>query len=373
MIEMNKTDNKQIGWINTLKGIACWVVFLGHYDDEYPYIPVLQKLYDTGVVFRFLSEKTTALNVFYVISSFLVAYSFSKDEENLPGKAGKGVLKRYFRLALPVFFCNVLIILIQAAGFGFGNELKMFEEKYTVSAAIWNAFVAGPFFGSGYFNPSMWMLNELFIGYIFAVIVCIVIKGLKKNIADILLAVLTIVLWLSDCYLSLFVFGVFIYRVITGYKTGEKNKILGNIFGCVMVAAGCIISSYCRLIAIYAPVSLPENPYRTWWHYCWIAAMLTVFGIAVSPALKRVLEWGFLPKLGKICFPVYLFHCIWIASFGALAFSYGYEAHHVKDEANLAAFVTCFLLTLVSSIIYIYLIEPPINKLTDSIIKKILK
>ncbi|MBO4882739.1 MAG: acyltransferase [Lachnospiraceae bacterium] len=370
---MSKTDNKQIGWINTLKGIACWVVFLGHYDDDYPYIPGLQKLYDNGALFHFLSEKTTALNIFYVISAFLVAYSFREDEEGLSDRVGKGVLKRYFRLALPVLFCNFVIILIQVAGFGFGNELSMFEERYTVPAAIWNAFVAGPFFGSSYFNPNMWMLNELFIGYVFAVITCVVIKGLKKNYADILLAVLTVVLWLADCYLSPFVFGVFIYRVISGHKNAEKNKILGNLFGCVMVVVGCLISSYCRLIAIYAPASLPENPYRTWWHYCWIAAMLLFTGIAISPLFKRILELGFLPKLGRICFPVYLFHRIWMASFGALAFSYGYGLHQIKDEANMAAFVTCVLLTVVSSVIYVLLIEPPINKLTDRIIKKTIK
>ena len=370
---MSKADNKQIGWIDTLKGIACWIVFLGHFDDDYPYIPGLQKLYEKGELLKFLSEKTTALNVFYVISAFLVAYGFLKEEDGFLNKAGKGVLKRYFRLALPVFLTNILIIIIQVAGFGFGNELDMFRDTYTVPAAIWNAFVSGPLFGSDYFNPNMWMLNQLFIGYVFAIIVCMVIKNLKKASGDILLVVLTAVLWMSDCYLTPFVFGVFIYRVSSSHENAGEKKALGNILGCVMFIAGILLSSYCKIMVTKFPASLPETPYRTWWNYSWIAAMLLVFGIAVSPLLKRILEFGFLPKLGRICFPVYLFHRIWMASFGALAFSYGYSAHQVKDEANIAAFATCVVLTLVSSFIYIYLLEPPINKLTDRIIKAVCK
>jgi hypothetical protein len=56
---MGKSPNNRIGWINTLKGIACWVVFLGHFDDDFPYIPVVRRFYEKGDLLRFISEKTT--------------------------------------------------------------------------------------------------------------------------------------------------------------------------------------------------------------------------------------------------------------------------------------------------------------------------
>lgn len=370
---MGKSPNNRIGWINTLKGIACWVVFLGHFDDDFPYIPVVQRFYEKGDLIRFVSEKTTALNIFYVISAFLVAYGFLKEDDKFLHKAGKGILKRYFRLALPVLFTNFLIIIIQVAGFGFGNELGMFGSKYTVPAAIWDAMVAGPFFGSVYFNPNMWMLNQLFIGYVFAIVICMVIKHLKKTAGNVFLIALTAVLWISGSWLTPFVFGVFLYLVNTRAEADSKGNALKNCFGVLLVIAGCLLASYCRRIVLEIPESVPETPLRIWFSYCWLAAMVLVLGIVLSPALKHVLEIGFLPKLGAICFPVYLFHRIWMASFGVLAFSHVFDSTQSKDKANLAAFVTCFLLTIISSFVYICLLEPPINKLTDKIMTRVSK
>ena len=98
--------------------------------------------------------------------------------------------------------------------------------------------------------------------------------------------------------------------------------------------------------------------------------MLMVTGIALSPYMIRILEWGPLHKLGRICFPVFLFHRIYLASFAALAYSYGFAHAGDKGEGSLAAFAVSFALTLVSSLIYIFILEPPINKLTEKILSR---
>lgn len=364
------TDNKkQIKWLDTLKGIACWMVFLGHFEEDYPYVPGLQKLYEAVPVIKFISEKTTALNIFYIISAFLVAKRFLNTSENNASKVGKSVFKRYLRLSIPVFLTNLLIILIQRMGYGFGNRYGMFADRYTFGGAVWNAFVDGMFFGSTYFNSNMWMLNELFLGYLFAVTVCLILNEMKPVAGNIMLVILTAVLWISGCYLAVFFFGIILYRIADG-KLSQKS-VLSAVLGTVLLILGCIVSSYNRLIVLKLPVSLPELPFRTWWSYCWIAAMLMVSGIALSPYMIRILEWGPLHKMGRICFPVFLFHRIYLASFAALAYSYGFAHAGDKGEGSLAAFAVSFILTLISSLIYVFLIEPPINKLIGKILGRV--
>ncbi len=364
------TDNKkQIKWLDALKGIACWMVFLGHFEEDYPYVPGLQKLYEAVPVIKFISEKTTALNIFYIVSAFLVANRFLNSPDNNASKAGKSVLKRYLRLSIPVFVTNLLIILIQRMGYGFGNRYGMFASRYTFGEAVWNAFVDGMFFGSTYFNSNMWMLNELFLGYLFTVVVCLVLNEMKPVAGNIMLIIMTAVLWISGCYLAVFFFGIILYRIV---NDGISEKpVLSSVLGTGLLILGCIVSSYNRIIVLKIPSSVPELPLRTWWSYCWIAAMLMVAGIALNPYLIRILEWGPLHKLGRICFPVFLFHRIYLASFAALAYSYGFARNSDKGEGSLAAFAVSFSLTLISSLIYAILLEPPINKLTEKILSRV--
>lgn len=364
------TDNKkQIKWLDALKGIACWMVFLGHFEEDYPYVPGLQKLYEAVPVIKFISEKTTALNIFYIVSAFLVANRFLNSPDNNASKVGKSVLKRYLRLSIPVFVTNLLIILIQRIGYGFGNRYGMFASRYTFGEAVWNAFVDGMFFGSTYFNSNMWMLNELFLGYLFTVVVCLVLNEMKPVAGNIMLIIMTAVLWISGCYLAVFFFGIILYRA--GNSGIAEKHVLSAVVGTILLILGCIMSSYNRIIVLKIPLSVPELPLRTWWSYCWIAAMLMVAGIALNPYLIRILEWGPLHKLGKICFPVFLFHRIYLASFAALAYSYGFAHAGDKGEGSLAAFAVSFVLTLVSSLIYIFILEPPINKLTEKILSRV--
>ena len=92
---------------------------------------------------------------------------------------------------------------------------------------------------------------------------------------------------------------------------------------------------------------------------------------SLSPYMMRILEWGPLHKLGRICFPVFLFHRIYLASFAALAYSYGFARNSDKGEGSLAAFAVSFSLTLISSLIYAILLEPQINKLTEKILSRV--
>ena len=361
------TENiKQIKWLDALKGIACWMVFLGHFEEDYPYVPGLQKVYEALPVIKFISEKTTALNIFYIISAYLVAKRFLNSNDNNASKAGKSIFKRYLRLSIPVFIANILIILIQRMGYGFGNRYGMFTARYTFPEAVWNAFVDGAFFGSTYFNSNMWMLNELFLGYLFAIVICMVLNEMKPVAGNIMLVILIGVLWFDGCYLAVFFFGIILYRIADG---GIASKpVLSSIIGTILLISGCIVSAYNRVIVLKVPGTFPELPLRTWWSYCWIAAMMMVAGIALSPYMIRILEWGPLHWLGRICFPVFLFHRIYLASFAALAYSYGFARNSDKGEGSLAAFVVSFALTFVSSLIYVFIIEPPVNKLAEQIL-----
>ena len=360
------TEKKQIKWLNTLKGIACWTVFLGHFEKDYPYIPGLQKLYECFPFIKFITEETTALNVFYIISAYLIASQYLGSYKNTVSKVGRSVLKRYLRFTIPIFVMNLLIIIIQRMGYGYGDRYGMFHSKYTFPEAVWNALVDCIFFGSDYFNTNMWMINELFFGYIFSLIICIVLSEMKTLTGNIILILLSVALWFEGCYICVFVFGIILYRITNG--SISDKPLMFTIIGSGLFMLGCVLSSFSRTIVLRLPQSFPELPFRTWWLYCWVAAMMIVSGIALNIYLIRFLEIGHLHVLGKICFPVFLFHRIWFASFGALAYSYGFARNGDKGEGSFAAFAVSFTLTLVSALIYLFFLEPPINKLTERIL-----
>jgi peptidoglycan/LPS O-acetylase OafA/YrhL len=356
-------EKEQIKWLDTLKGIACWTVFLGHFENDFPYIPGLQKLYECFPILKFITEETTALNVFYIISAYLIASRYLDSNENTVSKIGRSVLKRYLRLSIPIFVMNLLIIIIQRMGYGYGDRYGMFHSTYTFPEAVWNAFVDCIFFGSDYFNTNMWMINELFFGYIFTMIICIVLNEMKTLTGNIILVILTVVLWLEGCYISVFVFGIILYRLIDGRALDKP--VMFTVIGSGLLILGIVVSSFSRTIVLRLPQSYPELPFRLWWLYCWIAAMMIVSGIALNLYVIRFLEIGCLHKLGKICFPVFLFHRIWFASFGALAYSYGFAQNGDKGKGSLAALVVSFILTLISALLYLFFLEPLINKLTE--------
>jgi peptidoglycan/LPS O-acetylase OafA/YrhL len=364
-------DKKQIEWLNTVKGLACWMVFLGHFECDFPYIPGLQGLYDKLPVLQFISDETMALNMFYIVIGFVAASRFADLEKDFASKAGKSVIKRYFRLTLPVFLMNLIVLILQMAGLGSDRVSGMFLVKYTFPGALRDAFVEAPFIGSNVFNTNVWMLNHLFIGYIFALIACMIVRTLdgKKEIP--VLVVISLLLWMCDFYPATIIFGVFLQRVAVADRTEKMSSALRNCLGLAFLIAGILVTSYSRWFPGLFSESLPEKPLRVWWDYCWAGAMLIMAGLVLSPLLKKVLEIKPLPFLGRICFPVYLFHRVWNATFVAKVYQHYYGPGMDKGAGCRAAFPVSVLMTLGFSLIYYFLIEPYLNKLTDLIVNRI--
>ncbi len=361
-----KTEKNQILWLNTVKGFACWIVFLGHFYADYSYIPLLHKLYTNIPYFNVLKNGTFALNVFYIISAFLVAgrYLESNDE-----RIGKSVFKRYFRLAFPIFLMDVLCFILFKFGLLYGRILEMDEINYTLWDVFRDGFYDAIFKGSRLFNPSLWMVGELFWGYCIAIMLSLIVKKMRLlNQIVFLIGITTLLLFTESDYTT-FAFGVLAYIMYSLVK--RRETVFKAVIGVLIIVWGVFTASYSVLIAYFFQTHFADTTLKFQWVQCWIAAMLFMTGIIFCKPARKIMDNKALAFLGKISFPVFILHRVWECSLGEKAYEYCYALNMRTTDGIKASFIVTVFATVVSALVYYFLIEPHLNKLTKLIIEAI--
>ncbi len=366
-------EKKQIYWLDSVKGIACWMVFLGHFNTAFGYLPFINRWVDAGKYSSFLISGATALNMFYIVFAFLAARSFLFRSEDYPLRAGKAVVKRYFRLAIPVFIVEVLVFAVQKTGLWTGRFETMPARNISFGEILYDSFIGSMFHGSANVYDVFWMMNKLFIGYIFVLIMCMIVIFMSRPFRYFILTVVTAsLLFLRNEYFPM-VYGIILYmmyRDIYDEESPVKRKKLPCIFGGAILL---IISTFCSGWNEHLAYRFRDSScefLRLSYVYCWIAAVLIMTGLILCSPVLKLLDNRKLALSGKICFPVYLFHKLCMLTVGDCAFRFfdarssGYINHGVK-----AAFFVSVTSVVVMSVLYVRFIEPLINRLIAFIIR----
>ncbi|GEM_PF-2379527 len=370
LIKDNK--NNQILWLNSIKGVACWIVFFYHFSiDSFYYVPVLSKLTEVSPCFNFIFSGTTALNIFYIISAYLVAGKFLNNKDQFISLGAKGIIKRYLRLSFPILIMNFVIYIIYLLGLGSDRVYDMFTHSYSLWDVFRDAFFDCIFKGSSYFNTVVWMIKDLFYGYLVTILICGIVINLKKTYKSLFLIVTIIIMWLVNCNYATFVFGILLYIVTSSIETKEINKVLWWVGGTCLVTAGLMITSFDDNISLILEKYMPNSSFSSWWNWDWIGAMLIMCGIVISSYIVKMLDNKILAKTGMICMPVFLFHRVCEATIGDYAYRYVLARFGEVSYAIDAAFLSCVICLIVISLVYVFLIEPYVNKLIVFVVKKI--
>lgn len=228
--------NKKIPYLNTLKLIACFAVFICHFR-------VLKYTawgLDTIInhkPFTFLANGSLAVVMFIMISCLLTTKKTLEDFtfENIKVT----MIKRYFRLVIPITCINAVVFIMSKFNmFSYANKTgelvgdNILKTAYQYDLGILHFFSASfidiIWKGDSSFNYPLWMINILFIGMFASVLICISIYKNKKS--HLILFGLIIAACWNISFLFVFLAGTILGYLIVNNKIANERRWLGIVW-----------------------------------------------------------------------------------------------------------------------------------------------
>lgn len=331
---MNQYTMNRIQYIDGLKGIGALMVFFTHYRMMGLFYP--NSVFLHNPFFRLVMCGDLAVHIFLIVSGFSIALSIT-NKLNSPNlkELQKLILKRYFRLALPIS----LILVINGVLYCLGafpahewvaqlgaheNAIHAYQDLgiFRLPLAILFCPIGVNY---GWLSP-VWMLKYIFLGTFLVVALRIGTNGLKlKLIIFWNILFLCIFAFVSEYYVSI-VFGNFLLEMNSKIKTNELLAFLLLALGITM------------FIATKQNINV-------------VVSILLVSSVFLSDMLKKVFSFrGFL-WLGSISFSLYLIHHPLICSFSLWL---GRDVLHFSNPYvnSFCLFCITFLFLLILSNLY---------------------
>lgn len=376
--------SKRIYWIDGLKGIACIMIFVHHFfvgfmPASYYGIGAMQHGNNGWEVLISQNPASVLINgnfwvcVFCVLSGLVQGYKIFAMEslDRLP----KDMVKRYFRLSLPVFFLSLAVYLMMKGEMFFNLQANQivqspwlgtyYLEKKTLKDVFYTSFISVWFVGDSTFSNAFWMLKEIFVGSYLTYIISMIGYKKKENVL-VIYAGLGIIFWILQSYMLAFVAGVTIAYIMA--NTEKKIKYQPMIGG-IEILAGCFLGGYPTGV-------VPTNVYRFFsfqsyviWHI--LGAFLVILGIYHCKIVQKILSMKNCLVLGENSFAIYLIHIPILFSFSSWVFVKIYERLNRYQLSVMLVFIMSLLVVFVGAYLYHNIIEKICGKIEYKIIGKV--
>lgn len=341
---------KRLAHLDGLKGLAAFCVMTGHF-----YLLFQQSMPDAVHAMERIPLANLLMNgqfavcLFVVISNYIFAKSLDShfDLQSLQQR----LLKRYFRLAIPIAF--IVFVVLVMYYFDLFHTVDLPNEKLH---KYWKDLSASSFLKQAIFSPlgyskvisPCWMLKFIFLGNMFIALLSIIVKG-KGLRTKLLLYFFACVLCLhfSSQWICAFAGGA-LYELDKEKVTHWRGIPLLSLLISVIVAA------------------LPESVFsrgNIW--YNTVAAVLMFWSIMRLPRMQYILEHKICRFLGVQSLAIYLVHWPILCSLSCTLYLYNGMSYNWSLIQNLALTV---LVTMFASVLY----TRYVNKWAEQIINKIL-
>lgn len=240
---------KRYDSITAIKAIACMIVFFSHWNGAFASWG--HKSLDWFFLkspFRMLTFGNMAVCIFLMLSGTLVSLKIFRGS---PFDWGEELLKRYVRMAVPIFGTHLLVYLAfrlhffytgQAAAL-MGNEWLSFYYRYdlpiSLKTVFCNSFITSVFLGdSSYYGP-LWMMNYIFFGTIFSVVLAAGVKEMTTKGKRLLFLALFAIFLVLDSYYCCFLFGNVLALLLLWLE--QQSKTGWNVQKKVLVCLGSVL------------------------------------------------------------------------------------------------------------------------------------
>ena len=251
---------QRILWLDGLKGLACMLVYVFHFLVGF-YPATLYGEAAGSHIARFPGLEAAMPNcpaMFFLNGNFLVCIFCVVSGTVLgarmlsnptPAAAGDMMLRRYFRLALPVFAAQFIAFVMSRTGFflsgRMGPELvgsewlsSFLSKPIGIKQLFVSSFVTTEFVGDNILSVT-WMLYQVFFGGLLSMLLCLFGGHSRRG------AMATACLWAAgmlfrrDLY-ACFVLGALIAMLPRKPARGAARKAAFAL----LAVAGCFLGGY---------------------------------------------------------------------------------------------------------------------------------
>lgn len=256
-----------------------------------------------------------AVTIFFVLSGDALSASYWLRQSR--DSVVKLVVRRYFRLVIPIFAACLAVFLLMKAGLIFSHEAAAIARvnewlgvflsyqygvfdlvKYTTADVFFRHSM------SGSLNPFLWTMQVELEGSLVVFVYLLVDAQIRRKSAA--MAFMLFVCLAGDSFLACFIVGMLMGRVRAEDGLGwlRRQRVASEM--AIPVALASLIAG-----AYFARSGTSRHLPLI------LASSVLVLSVCVSPMAGRFLSAPLSQWLGRISFPLYLMHFPVIASFAS--------------------------------------------------------
>lgn len=292
-------QKERLLYLDGLKGIAAiWVVLHHFYLMTYTAMPTDWHIIEDIPFVNIFFNGNFAVHLFLMISSFLITMIIRKDNSII--SLQRTIVKRYFRLAVPISIIIIITCLLYYCNLMAIHEISVLTDNSKISNYFYElcpkdfvfSLLFSPLGHSKVIGPC-WMLKFIFIGTFLIAIINIAIHNLerKKRILVYFLALL-LSYYISWNYVSI-ILGMILYDI--GVLWGGQKYF----------------NKWVIILLLLISFSLPVLSPSLFQNIVWInilAAVCLFLAVHYSIFLKKMLSTTGFQFLGKVSLGIYLIH-----------------------------------------------------------------
>lgn len=358
---------KNYNSVTILKGIACVMVFMSHWHNTF---------YGWGFLsidrivksfpFSLIYNGNLAVCIFMVLSGFLFSLKIYKSKEHDISWT-ELVLKRYFRLAIPIAILSAITLALSKAELFYNIQAsKLLQNEwlsyYYNTELNWKLLLSTSLvktltIGDSQFYGPLWMMKYMFWGTFFCIILCKVLLELNRSGKMVLMGCLFIALFILNSYYICFLLGILLALGTVSCRSKPdlyyvSASAMFLFVGLICVKLGQILPPY--LANRGCPAILSQYPF-----YNMLGALGIVCGCHLlvdiilgweNPKAATLILWA-----GKRSFSIFFTHWIVICSFSSWFYL---KMHSYGMVWSVGVnFVLSFAIMLVAACIFYHLVE----------------
>lgn len=229
MTEQRIHTPSHLDWVDGLKGISAIIVVLQH---TFVTIFGLSVFTDFRLpIVHNLWNGNFAVSVFIILSTILTCNGIEKHRTHLVERYKYIVLKRYFRLVVPVGVIIIAMYLLNLAGLFYAEEFGaktnnewLMHSTETLIHLPGN-IICAPLGGCYTILRVGWMLKYVFLGTMWVIILDLLLAGRKNSSKLFLLAICTYIAFKCDFYYVNVVVGYALYSFRRELQIGGVNVL----------------------------------------------------------------------------------------------------------------------------------------------------
>lgn len=363
---------ERVKYIDSIKGIVCLLVFLGHfyygfYSAAQCKIELNTCIVNVRSILHFLTNGVFTVSIFCFLSGYFIPSNIQKITDII-----YQVVKRYFRFCIPL---GILFVIIAGYRFFIGYDACYYissliqsewlkgglNVNFSFVRVAYSAFFGVLFRGENIFDNPVWMLCPMFFGYILCIIDMYFINNSKKNFS-ICIVLFSIIVAGINSYVSLAVVLGMIYKKMDINNINFNKNLLNVILILAFLLGSIKVYTYIPILYI-GNVSLELNN---------IAAMFFALTIVVcimhSRWIIKLLEKKLFVQLGKVSFPLYLLHVPVMLTFSCSVFKL-----MLGKFDDTVVFISNEIVTVVVVLVLSLLWNCTIEKICNFIMKRVMK